>query len=329
MIEKKLTREAYGEELVKLGSENKDIVVLEADISTSTKTCYFAKAYPDRFFNVGVAEQNEVMVAAGLASTGLIPFVSTYAVFATMRACEQVRTFICYPNLNVKIVASHGGITPCTDGVTHQATEDLAIMRVMPNMTIIVPTDYNITKAAVKAAASHIGPVYIRLTRDALPTIYPEDIDFKIGKSIKLADGSDAAIISTGDMTYTALKAVNLLKKEGIAATLIDMPTIKPIDRQSIIDAARSTGAIVTVEDHQINGGLGSAVSEVICEHYPVALKRIGLADTFAESGEYELLLQKYGMSADHIEWAVKEVIKMKRKNYQEKTEGYKNHESG
>lgn len=304
------TREAYGQELVALGKENKDIVVLEADISTSTKTCYFAKAFPDRFFNVGVAEQNEAIVAAGLASTGLIPFLSTYAVFATMRACEQVRTFICYPNLNVKIVASHGGITPCTDGVTHQATEDIAIMRVMPNMSVIVPTDYNMTKAAVRAAASHIGPVYIRLTRDALPVIYPGNIQFKIGKSFKLSEGSDAAIISTGDMTYTALKAAGILKKEGISASLIDMPTIKPIDSLAVIDAARSTGAIVTVEDHQIIGGLGSAVSEVISENYPVPLKRIGLADTFAESGEYELLLEKYGMSAAHIVRAVKDTIK-------------------
>jgi transketolase len=307
------TREAYGAELVELGKNNENIVVLEADISTSTKTCYFAKAYPDRFFNVGVAEQNEAVVAAGLASTGLIPFVSTYAVFATMRACEQVRTFICHTNLNVKIVASHGGITPCTDGVTHQATEDLAIMRVMPNMSVIVPTDYNMTKAAVRAAASHIGPVYIRLTRDALPVIYPEDVKFEIGKSIKLVSGKDATVISTGDMTYTALKAVDILKKDGISASLIDMPTIKPIDARAIIDAARLTGAIVTVEDHQINGGLGSAVSEVICENCPVPLKRIGLADTFAESGEYELLLTKYGMSAAHIVEAVKETMKRRK----------------
>lgn len=307
------TREAYGEEIVRLGGQNPDIVVLEADISTSTKTCYFAKAYPERFFNVGVAEQNEAIVAAGLASTGLIPFLSTYAVFASMRACEQVRTFICYPNLNVKIAVSHGGITPCTDGVTHQATEDLAIMRVMPNMTVIAPTDYNMTKAAVRAAASHYGPVYIRLTRDPLPIIYDENVAFKIGKSFKLCDGGDVTIVSVGDMTYTALKAADLLKKEGIAAALIDMPTIKPIDSQAIISAARSTGAIVTVEDHQIIGGLGSAVAEVLGENCPAPLKRIGLADTFAESGEFELLLDKYGMSSKHIAEAAKNVIKMKR----------------
>jgi len=307
------TREAYGEEIVKLGEENPDIVVLEADISSSTKTCYFAKAFPERFFNVGVAEQNEAIVAAGLASTGLIPFLSTYAVFATMRACEQVRTFICYPNLNVKIAVSHGGITPCTDGVTHQATEDLAIMRVMPNMTVIAPTDYNMTKAVVRAAAAHYGPVYIRLTRDALPIIYEENISFEIGKAIKLYDGNDLTIISTGDMTYTAIKAVKLLKKEGIAAALVDMPTIKPIDEEMVIKEAKYSGAIVTVEDHQIIGGLGSAVSEVLSENYPIPLKRIGIRDTFAESGEFELLLDKYGLSAAHIVEAAKKVIRMKK----------------
>jgi len=307
------TREAYGEEIVKLGEENPDIVVLEADISSSTKTCYFAKAFPERFFNVGVAEQNEAIVAAGLASTGLIPFLSTYAVFASMRACEQVRTFICYPNLNVKIAVSHGGITPCTDGVTHQATEDLAIMRVMPNMTVIAPTDYNMTKAVVRAAAAHYGPVYIRLTRDALPIIYEENISFEIGKAIKLYDGNDLTIISTGDMTYTAIKAVKLLKKEGIAAALVDMPTIKPIDEEMVIKEAKYSGAIVTVEDHQIIGGLGSAVSEVLSENYPIPLKRIGIRDTFAESGEFELLLDKYGLSAAHIVEAAKKVIRMKK----------------
>ncbi|MCG2789851.1 MAG: transketolase family protein, partial [Actinomycetia bacterium] len=262
---------------------------------------------------VGVAEQNEAIVAAGLASTGLVPFLSTYAVFATMRACEQVRTFICYPNLNVKIAVSHGGITPCTDGVTHQATEDLAIMRVMPNMTVIAPTDYNMTKAVVRAAAAHYGPVYIRLTRDPLPIIYEENISFEIGKAIKLYDGNDLTIISVGDMTYTAIKAVDLLKKQGISAALIDMPTIKPIDEEMVIKEAKYSGAIVTVEDHQIIGGLGSAVSEVLSENYPISLKRIGIRDTFAESGEFELLLDKYGLSAAHIVEAAKHVIKMKK----------------
>lgn len=311
-MKKAFTREAYGEEIVELGKENPKIVVLEADISSSTKTCYFAKEFPERFFNVGVAEQNEVMVAAGLASTGLIPFVSTYAVFATMRACEQVRTFICYTNLNVKIAVSHGGITPCTDGVTHQATEDLAIMRVMPNMTVIAPTDYWMAKAAVRAAASHTGPVYLRFTRDELPIIYSRDIDFKIGKSIKLNNGSDLTIISIGDMTHIALEAVSGLKKEGISARLLDMPTLKPIDTEAIISSADETGAIVTVEDHQINGGLGSAVAEVLVENTPVPLKRIAIPDTFAESGEYRLLLEKYGLSPKYIIKAAKEVLARK-----------------
>lgn len=309
------TREGYGEEIVELGKENPKIVVLEADISSSTKTCYFAKEFPDRFFNVGVAEQNEAMVAAGLASTGLIPFLSTYAVFASMRACEQVRTFICYPNLNVKIAVSHGGLTPCTDGVTHQATEDLGIMRIMPNMRVIAPSDYHMSRAAVRAAAYSYGPTYLRFTRDPLPIIYSRDMNFEIGKSIKLAEGEDATIISIGDMTHIAMEAQENLEKEKIKARLLDMPTLKPIDRQAIIDAAMQTGAIVTVEDHQINGGLGSAVAEVLVENCPVPMARIALQDTFARSGEYRLLLEKYGMSPHHIVEAVKKVIKRKGKN--------------
>ena len=305
-------REAYGEEIVKLGEKNPNIVVLEADISKSTKTCYFADKFPDRFFNVGVAEQNEAVIAAGLATTGLIPFMSTYAVFGSMRCCEQIRTFICYPNLNVKIAVSHGGITPCTDGVTHQATEDIAIMRAMPNMTVIMPTDYNMTRAAVRAAVKHKGPVYLRFTRDPVPMIYDENVEFRIGKSIKLKDGKDITIISLGDMTSVALKAVEMLKDEGINASLLDMPTVKPIDSAAIISAAKDTGAIVTVEDHQITGGLGSAVAEVLVENYPVSMKRIGLKDTFAESGEFELLLEKYGLSSAHIVKACKEVLKRK-----------------
>ncbi|MBU4292604.1 MAG: transketolase family protein, partial [Actinobacteria bacterium] len=214
---------------------------------------------------------------------------------------------------NVKIAVSHGGTTPCTDGVTHQATEDLAIMRVMPNMTVIAPTDYNMTKAVVRAAAEHYGPVYIRLTRDLLPIIYDENVSFQIGKAFKLYDGNDLTIISVGDMTYTAIKAVDLLKKQGISAALIDMPTIKPIDEEMVIKEAKYSGAIVTVEDHQIIGGLGSAVSEVLSENYPISLKRIGIRDTFAESGEFELLLDKYGLSAAHIVEAAKHVIKMKK----------------
>ena len=307
------TREAYGEELVELGKVNSSVVVLDADISKSTKTNYFAKAFPERFFNVGVAEQNEALVAAGLASTGLMPFLSTYAVFATMRACEQVRTFICYPKLNVKIVASHGGITPCTDGATHQATEDLAIMRAMPNMTVIVPSDYYITKAAVRAAANNKGPTYIRLTRDALPVIYDNKVVFRIGEAIILKNGFDITLIAIGDMTHIALEAAELLEAKKISTRIIDMHTLKPIDTKAIISAAKETGAIITVEDHQINGGLGSSVAEVLVENYPVPLKRIAIRDTFTESGGYRELLEKYGLSPVHIFNASINLLKMKK----------------
>jgi len=308
------TREGYGEELVELGKVNPKVVVLEADISSSTKTCYFAEKFPERFFNVGVSEQNEAMVAAGLASTGLIPFLSTYAVFASMRACEQVRTFICYTNLNVKIAVSHGGITPCTDGVTHQATEDLGIMRVMPNMTVIAPSDYYQARAAVRAAAGHYGPTYLRFTRDKLPILYGKDIDFVIGRSIKLAEGEDATIIAIGDMTHIALEASDILAREKIKAGVIDMPTLKPLDRDAVLEAATGTGAIVTAEDHQINGGLGSAVAEVLSENCPTPMARIGVPDTFARSGEYRLLLDRYGMSPAHIAEAVRKTIKRKKR---------------
>jgi transketolase len=313
-METAYTREGYGQEIVELGDKNPKIVVLEADISTSTKTCYFADKFPDRFFNVGVSEQNEAMVAAGLASTGLIPFLSTYAVFASMRACEQVRTFICYTNLNVKIAVSHGGITPCTDGVTHQATEDLGIMRVMPNMTVIAPSDYHQARAAVRAAAESYGPTYLRFTRDKLPIIYDNDTVFVIGKSIRLKEGGDATIIAIGDMTHIALEAAEMLEKDKIKTRVMDMPTLKPIDKDAVIDAARDTGAVVTAEDHQINGGLGSAVAEVLVENHPVPMERIAVPDTFARSGEYRLLLERYGMAPADIARAVKKTIKRKGK---------------
>jgi len=312
MIEKKTTRDAYGDELVALGKENPNIVVLEADISKSTKTCYFASKFPERFFNVGVAEQNEAVIAAGLASCGLIPFMSTYAVFGSMRCAEQIRTFICYTNLNVKIAVSHGGLTPGSDGVTHQGTEDIGVLRSFPNLTIIMPTDFNMAKAAVKEAAAHIGPVYLRFTRDAVPIIYKEDMDFKIGKAIKLRDGKDITIVTLGDMAWYCLNAADILEKDGISVEVIDMPTVKPIDEEVVVLSARKTKAVVTVEDHQIIGGLGSAVSEVLSENYPVLVKRIGLRNTFARSGEYEMLLKKYGLDTDNIVSACREILKKK-----------------
>ncbi len=305
------TRDAYGEVLVELGRENPRIVVLEADISKSTRTIHFAKTFPERFFQMGVAEANMMVVAAGLATTGKIPFVSTYAVFGSMRACEQVRTFIAYPRLNVKIAVSHGGITPASDGVTHQGTEDLGIMRTIPGMTVIMPADYYATKKLVRAAAEYVGPVYLRFTRDPVPIIYDEDEEFVIGKGKVLREGGNVSLIALGDMVAIALKAAKRLAEQGIEAEVIDMHTIKPIDRELIVRTAAKTRRVVTIEDHQIYGGLGSAVAEVLGEELPTSMRRIGLRNTFAESGEYHLLLKKYGMDVDSIIAAVEELMHM------------------
>lgn len=307
------TRNAYGQALVELGKVNPNVVVFEADIAKSTQTHLFAKAFPDRFFNVGVAEQNEMAIAAGAATCGKISFVSTYAVFASMRACEQMRTSVAYPKLNVKIAVSHGGITAYDDGVTHQATEDLGIVRTIPNMTVLMPADAHSTRKAVFEAAKIEGPVYIRFMRIGMPIIYPRDIDFKIGKAIKLRDGNDVTIIAIGDMVCQALQASEELATEGIEADVLDMHTIKPLDRDALLESAMRTGAVVTVEDHNIINGLGSAVAEVLVEEYPVPMSRIGLQDTFAESGAYDDLLAHYGMDAGHIVKAVHKVISRKR----------------
>ncbi len=309
------TRNAYGEALAELGKTNQNVVVFEADISKSTRTSVFAEAFPERFYNIGVAEQNEMAIAAGAATCGKIPFVSTYAVFASMRACEQVRTFVAYPQLNVKICPSHGGITPANDGVTHQATEDLGIMRTLPNMTVLMPADAITTTKAVQQAAEIDGPVYIRLTRDGVPVLYDPDIDFQIGKAIKISQGNNVTLIAIGDLVSEAIQAAKMLAEENLSATVLDMHTIKPIDQQAIIDAALATGAVVTAEDHQIYGGLGSAVAEVLGENHPVPMERIGLKNTFAESGEYNQLLAKYEMNASAITQAAKRTIDRKKKN--------------
>jgi len=301
------TRVAYGEALRDLGSVNDRVVVLEADIGKSTKSSIFGEAYPERYFNVGIAEQNEMVVAAGMSSCGKIPFVSTYAVFASMRACEQVRTFVAYPVANVKICPSHGGLTPGNDGPTHQATEDLGIMRTIPNMTVCMPTDATMAYKAVFAAAELDGPLYLRLTRDGIPVIYDDDLDFAFGKAIVLRTGADATIIANGDMVTQALHAATALSSGGVDVTVIDMHTIKPLDAACVIEHCGGAPFVVTAEDHQINGGLGSAVAEVLVENCPVPMKRIGLRDTFAESGPYLELLKKYGMDAAAIERAVLE----------------------
>ena len=303
------TRDAYGEVLVELGEENPDIVVLEADISKSTRTCHFAQRFPERFFQFGVAEANMMVAAAGLATTGKTPFVSTYAVFGSMRACEQVRTFIAYPGLNVKIAVSHGGITPANDGVTHQGTEDLGIMRTIPGMTIIMPADYYATKALVRAAAAHPGPVYLRFTRDPVPIIYGSDDLFEIGKGRVLREGNDVSLIALGDMLSAALEAADELAESGVSAEVIDMHTVKPVDLELVVKTASKTRRVVTIEDHQIQGGLGSAVAEVLGEELPTPMRRIGLRNTFAESGRYDLLLSKYGMDSRAIVAAVRELL--------------------
>ena len=304
------TRHAYGEELVALGGDLPNLVVLEADISKSTQTYRFARAFPERFFQMGVAEANMMLVAAGLATTGKIPFVSTYAVFGAMRACEQVRTFIAHTHLNVKIACSHGGVTPGNDGVTHQATEDLGIMRTIPGMTVIMPADYHATRRLVRAAAYHSGPVYLRFTRDPVPVIYTAADEFVIGKGKVVQAGEDVSLVAIGDFVAVALEARALLAQRGISAEVLDIHTLKPLDRDLIVASARKTRRVVTLEDHQIHGGLGSAVAEVLGEECPTPMRRIGLRDTFAESGEYRLLLRKYGMDAEATVAAVMELMR-------------------
>jgi transketolase len=312
VTQKVATRDAYGDALVSLGKKRNDVVVLDADLSGSTKTSKFAKAFPERFFNIGIAEQDMMGTAAGLAIGGKLPFVSTFAVFATGRAWEQVRQSICYPNLNVKIVASHAGVTVGEDGGSHQSVEDIAVMRVIPHMTVIVPADSVETLQAIEAVAEHKGPCYVRTGRNKVPVIFGPDYKFKIGKAHVFNEGKDAAIVATGIMVAEALKARDLLKSEGIDACVINMSTIKPIDTDTVLAAAKRCGAIVSAEEHSIIGGLGGAVAEALSEFAPVPMVRIGVRDSFGTSGDQEGLLRHYGLSADDIAAAVKEVMKKK-----------------
>lgn len=303
------TRDAYGEALKELGGINKDIVVLDADLSGSTKTSVFAKEYPNRFFNVGIAEQNLMGVAAGLATAGKVPFASTFAMFATGRAFEIIRNSICYPKLNVKIAATHAGLTVGEDGATHQALEDISLMRSLPNMIVLSPADAIETKQCIAKAAEHNGPVYIRLGRAKVPVIFDEDYVFEIGKGVELKEGTDITIIATGVMVEKALAAGERLSKDGISARVINMASIKPIDEDMIIKAAKETKGIVTVEEHSIIGGLGSAVAEVVSEKHPTRVIRIGTMDTFGESGDGNLLLEKYGLNVDNIVEKAKDIL--------------------
>jgi transketolase len=306
---KKATREAYGETLRALGAERDDIVVLDADLSASTMTAVFGKAYPGRFFNAGIAEQNLMSVSAGLAASGKTVFASTFAVFATGRAYDQIRLGIAHNRMNVKIVASHSGVTAGEDGASHQAIEDIALMRVLPNMTVLVPADAIETAGAVRAAATTPGPFYIRLGRSPVPIIFDEKYKFHIGRAITVREGKDVAIFATGYMVSISLEAAGILAGKGIAARVINVSTIKPADVASISAAAKECGCAVTAEEHSIIGGLGSLVAEVLAEHCPIPMKRVGIRDTFAESGTPDDLLRKYGLTADDVVLAALEVI--------------------
>lgn len=312
MTKKVATREAYGRALAELGKNNPAVVVLDADLSKSTKTADFGKLFPDRFFNMGVAEQNLIGTAAGLAAAGKTAFASTFAVFAAGRAFDQIRNSVAYNRLNVKIAATHAGITVGEDGGSHQAIEDIALMRSLPNMTVFVPADEAETAGAVEAAAKMDGPVYIRLGRAGVPSIHGEDFHFETGKAVVVREGRDAAVIATGIMVTAALEAAGALAGEGIEVRVISMHTIKPLDIDTIVSAARETGALVTAEEHSVIGGLGGAVSEAVCENYPVPLKRLGVQDIFGESGKPDELLVKFGLTPAAIADAVREVLKRK-----------------
>ena len=310
---KKATRAAYGEALAEYGS-NERIIVLDADLSKSTMTAKFKEVYPERFFNTGIAEANMISSAAGIATCGKIVFASSFAIFAAVRAAEQIRNSVCYPRLNVKIAATHAGISVGEDGATHQAIEDIAVMRALPNLTVIQPCDGRETKQAVKAIIDYDGPVYLRLGRLPVEDIYDNSYEFTWGKGVQLKDGCDVTIIATGLMVGSALEAYEILKAQGILARVINIHTIKPIDREIIIKAAKETGAIVTAEEHTIIGGLGSAVCEVLSEEYPVPVKRIGIEDKFGKSGKPNELLKLYGLTPEDIAIKAKNVMALKRK---------------
>lgn len=324
-IDLKATRDGFGEALVELGKTDPWVVVLTADLGESLKVTEFARQFPGRFIEVGVAEQNMAGIAAGLAAEGFIPFITSFAVFNPGRNWEQIRASICYSNLNVKIIGGHSGLSNGPDGGTHQGLEDVALMRVLPNMTVLVPADANQSRAATLAAAEHKGPVYIRLTREKTPVFIDRDLRFEIGKAEILKDGSDVTIVACGPLVYEALKAGELLIRKGlnndfsrvasrgvpiVSAEIINMSTIKPLDIEILIKSAKKTGRVVTVEEHQIAGGLGGAVAETLSEFCPVPIRRVGMRDSFGESGEAGELLDKYHMAIDDIISAVLDVTK-------------------
>ena len=308
IVKKIATRESYGKALVELGAENPNLVVLDADLAAATKTGVFKKAYPERHIDCGIAECNMTGIAAGLATTGKIPFVVTYAVFGSLRMCEMIRQEICYPNLNVKIACSHGGVTPANDGASHQAIEDMGVLRTIPNMTVIMPADYNSTRKLVRQAAQTYGPMFLRFTRDAVPQIYGEDVEFTIGKAHQIQEGKDIALIANGDTVRLAIEAAEALAKDGISARVLDMHTIKPLDTKAVAAAVNDIGKIITIEDHNILNGLGSAVCEVAAELGRGIVKRVGIQDQFGQSAPYERLLELNGITAENIVKLAKEL---------------------
>lgn len=310
-FEKKIaTRDGFGEEIVALGKENRNILVVDADIGKSCKTGAFRKELPEQYLNVGIAEQNCAGVAAGLATCGKIPFIVTYAAFGSMRMVEMIRQEICYPHLNVKLACSHGGVTPANDGASHQAIEDMGILRTIPSMTVIMPADYYSARKLVRAAAEFDGPVYLRFTRDAIPVIYDEEDSFVIGKAKQLRQGKDVAIIANGDTVRLAIQAAEELAAQGIEARVLDMHTIKPLDTEAVMDCIESIGRIVTVEDHNILNGLGSAVCELAAEAGKGKVKRLGIQDQFGMSAPYERLLAMNGVTVENIVDSAKALLK-------------------
>ncbi len=308
--EYKSVRSEYGKTLVELGKVNKDIVVLDADLSSSTQTKLFAKEFPERFFNVGISEQDLITTAAGLSCTGKIPFVSTFAMFATGRAWEQVRNTVCYSNLNVKIAATHGGITVGEDGASHQALEDISLMRSIPNMTVIVPADAEETRQAIKFAAEFNGPVYIRIARSNLPDIFDSNYKFDYKKANIIKEGKDITLITNGETLVETIDCAKILSENGINAEIINAPVVKPLDNETIINSAKKTNRVITIENHSIIGGLGSAVCELLSEKYPTKVTRIGTNDEFGQSGTAKELMAFYGLNAEKLAQKITGLIK-------------------
>jgi len=310
---KRLTRDGYGEGLLLATEENPDVVALGADISDSVRVGWFKEQYPERFISLGISEQNQMGVAAGLSLAGKVPFVTNYGVFLAGRAWDQIRTTVCYANLNVKLGGAHGGISVGPDGATHQALEEISIMRCLPNMSVIVPADYDETRKATLAAARMRGPVYVRFGREKVPSITDADTPFEFGKAYCIREGKDAAIIACGAMVYEGLVAAEMLAKEGIECMVVNCHTIKPLDTDTIVEAAQLTGAVVTAEEHQVYGGLGGAVSETLSQKCPVPMRLVGVQDRFGESGDPDTLMEAFGLTSADISRAVREVVAMKQ----------------